>query len=151
MLPMEKVLGKFEKVISTILLLVAMFIVCFQTLELIWALVTSYYVRIGEVGLSYRPEYSQIVVVLFFNILLSLEIMETIKVYRHDHQAKIEIILIVVMIAISRKVLSMDTQQAHIEEELSTAALIIAFSLSYFLVRYLNRRKKNAEKNESEK
>lgn len=151
MLHLEKVLGKFEKVISTILLLVAMFMVCFQTLELIWELVTSFYIRIAEVGLSYRPEYAQTVVVLFFNILLTLEIMETIKVYRQDHQTKIEIILIVVMIAISRKILSMDAQKAHFEEELSTAALIIAFALSYFLVRYLNRRKIHSHDNELEK
>ena len=57
--------------------------------------------------------------------------METIKIYRHNHQAKIEIILIVVMIAISRKILAMDTQGSHVEEELATAALIVAFSLRY--------------------
>jgi uncharacterized membrane protein (DUF373 family) len=137
---MEKVLDKFETIISTILLLVAMFIVSFQTLELIWELITSFITRIKEVGLEYRPEYTQTVVVLFFSILLTLEIIETIKVFRHDHQAKIEIILIVVMIAISRKILAMDTQGSHVEEELATAALIVAFSLSYFLVRIRNKR-----------
>ena len=145
---MEKFLGKFEKLISTILLLVTMIVVSFQTLELIWALFSSFYLRIKEVGLEYRPEYTQTVVVLFFSVLLTLEIMETIKVYRHDHQAKIEIILIVVMIAISRKVLAMDMSEPHIEEELTIAALILAFSTSYFLVRYRNLKKEEAIKNE---
>lgn len=148
---MEKVLDKFEKIISTILLLVAMFVVSFQTLELIWELIISYSARIIEVGLEYRPEYTQTVVVLFFSILLTLEIMETIKVYRHNHQAKIEIILIVVMIAISRKILAMDTQEAHVEEELAISALIVAFSLSYFFVRIRNRKKVSTIKNEQDK
>lgn len=145
---MEKVLLKFERIISTILLLVAMFIVCFQTLELIWEMVTTFYVRIKEVGLKYAPEYTQTVVVLFFSILLTLEIMETVKIYSRDHHAKIEIILIVVMIAISRKILAMDSQNVHIEEELAIAALIVAFSVSYFLVR--NRNRSKAERIKSE-
>lgn len=77
--------------------------------------------------------------------------METIKIYRHNHQAKIEIILIVVMIAISRKILAMDTQGSHVEEELATAVLIVAFSLSYFLVRGRNRKKVPTIKNEQDK
>jgi uncharacterized membrane protein (DUF373 family) len=148
---MEKVLDKFEKIISTILLLVVMFVVSFQILELIWELIISFSARIKEVGLEYRPEYTQTVVVLFFSILLTLEIMETIKIYRHNHQAKIEIILIVVMIAISRKILAMDTQGSHVEEELTTAALIVAFSVSYFLVRTRNRKKVPTIKNEQDK
>lgn len=148
---MEKVLNKFEKIISTILLLVTMLVVSFQTIELIWELIISLSLRIKEVGLEYRPEYTQTVVVLFFNILLTLEIMETIKVFRHDHQAKIEIILIVVMIAISRKILAMDTQGLHVEEELAIAALIVAFSVSYFLVRTRNRKKVSTTKNEKDK
>lgn len=147
---MKDVLGKFEKVISTILLLVAILVVSFQTLELIWEMIISFSTRIKEVGLDYHPEYTQDVVVLFFNILLTLEIIETIKVYRQDHQAKIEIILIVVMIAISRKILALDSQRPHIEEELAIAALILAFSISYFMVRSRNRNKMVKIKSELE-
>ena len=139
---MEKILTRFERIITIILLIVAMIIIGFQTLELIWELITSFYIRISEVGLEHRPEYTQTVVVLFFNILLTMEVMETIKVFNQDHSVKIETILIVCMIAISRKLLATHSH-SDVNEELAIAALIIAFSVSYFLIRFKIREKKN--------
>ena len=135
---LTNVIGKFEKIVSIVLLIVAMLIASFQTLELIYEFSTALISRVRLSGFKYVPEYSQNVVVLFFNVLLTLEVMETIKVFRQSHEAKIQIIFIVVMIAISRKVFTIDLHTAHAEEIFAVAALMLVFSLAYFLVRKTN-------------
>jgi len=131
---MLKLSAHFERVISYILLAAGMVFICFQTLELLWELSKSIFARLQESGLNYNPEYSKNGVVLFFNVLLALEILETIKVFEKSHEIKIRIILIVCLIAVSRKILLLDTHESDPTAELALAALIIAFSLGYYLV-----------------
>ncbi|MES1226990.1 MAG: phosphate-starvation-inducible PsiE family protein, partial [Bacteroidota bacterium] len=64
-------------------------------------------------------------------------------VFDKAHEIKIRIIIIVCLIAVSRKVLVMDTHKSDPLSDLAIAALILAFSLSYFLV------KKNEKLSES--
>lgn len=131
---MLKLSAHFERVISYILLAAGMVFICFQTLELLWELSKSIFARLQESGLNYNPEYSKNGVVLFFNVLLALEILETIKVFEKSHEIKIRIILIVCLIAVSRKILLLDTHESDPTAEFALAALIIAFSLGYYLV-----------------
>src|SRR6478735_383195 len=119
---MEKFLEKFEVVISKVLLIAAMLLIGFQVLELSWETLKSLYAHISSAGLDYAPEYSRTVVVLFFNVLLSMEILQTIRVYNTEHIIKTRIILIVCLIAACRKVLLLDAKQGHPEEELTVAA-----------------------------
>lgn len=126
---------KFDRVISYILLSLGMFFICFQTLELVWEVGKGFVNRFeAGVALDYAPEYFKNVIVLFFNILLLLEILETIKVFDKSHEIKIKVILIVCLIAVSRKILLMDTHESNPAAEFAVAALILAFSISYFLV-----------------
>jgi len=131
---MEKFLEKYETIISKVLLVAAMILISFQVLELCCETVKSLKDRISAVGLDYAPEYARTVVVLFFNVLLSMEILQTIRVYNTEHIVKTRIILIVCLIAACRKVLLLDAKQGHPEEELTVAALILALSIGYFLI-----------------
>lgn len=139
---MEKIIKKFDKTISYVLLAMGMFFVSFQTLELVWEVGKGFVNRIqAGIALDYAPEYFKNVIVLFFNILLLLEILETIKVFDKSHEIKIRVILIVCLIAVSRKILLMDTHESNPAAELAVAALILAFSTGYFLVTRYGREK----------
>ena len=131
---MEKISRRFDRIITSILLGVGMILISVQTISLIWELGKSIYNRISEAGFDYAPEYGKTVIVLFFNALLALEIMETVKVSSSAHDVKIRIILLVCLIAISRKVLMLDLGHPEPLVELALAALVVAFSLGYFLV-----------------
>ena len=129
-----KISHQFDKIITSLLLGVGMILITVQTISLIWELGKTIYYRFTEAGLDYAPEYGRTVIVLFFNVLLALEIMETVKVSSSAHDVKIRIILLVCLIAISRKVLMLDLGHPEPIVELALAALVIAFAFSYYLV-----------------
>ncbi len=71
---------------------------------------------------------------VFFSVLLTMEIIQTIKVFSHSHTVKLKIILIVSLIAVTRKILMLDISDVGPMAEFAIAALIIALSAGYFLV-----------------
>jgi len=73
------------------------------------------------------------ITVLFFNVLLTVEIMQTIRVFSKNHIIKVRIILIVCLIAVSRKILELGHSSEPMAE-FSLAALILSLSTGYFLV-----------------
>lgn len=131
---MIKFSALFERWVSIILLGFAMLVVVYQIILLIYNTVLSIELRTEQVGLTYAPEYTKNVAVLFFNILLMLEIMETIKVFAHSHVIKARVILIVCLIAVSRKILALGEHHVDPLVEVAIAALILALSIGYFLV-----------------
>ncbi|MGF6928032.1 uncharacterized membrane protein (DUF373 family) [Chitinophaga sp. W2I13] len=71
---------------------------------------------------------------LFFNILLALEILETVKVFEKSHEVKIRIILMICMIAVSRKILMLDIFEGNPMSEIVLAALMVGLSGGYYLI-----------------
>lgn len=130
---MERILPNFEKYISYALMLVAMVGIVFLTLDLIWVfggrLAEAVQNRTFEVELKGRPAAA-----LFFSVLLWLEILQSVRVFANDHSIKLKIILIIGIIAVTRKILLMDVTHADPLSEFAVAALIIALSIGYFLV-----------------
>jgi uncharacterized membrane protein (DUF373 family) len=131
---MQTLLNRFEKIISYILMVCVMCYIAFQTIELVWESIKSYSARIREVGLDYTQEYGKSIFIIFFNILLALEILETVRVFDKDHDVKIRIILLVCIIAISRKVLTLDVKGSNPLAELALAALVVGLAGGYYLV-----------------
>ncbi|MHA3786863.1 phosphate-starvation-inducible PsiE family protein [Flavobacterium hauense] len=131
---MEKLSAKFEKYISITLLLLSGFFVIFQTVELLWITGEHMHMRFSS-GLNFTPapEYSRGIMIVFFNIMLMLEIMQTIKVFYKSYTLKLRIILLVCLIAVSRKVFLLDIEH-NAMLEFSTAALILAISAGYYLI-----------------
>jgi uncharacterized membrane protein (DUF373 family) len=127
-------LNKFEKIVSYILMVCVMCYIAFQTIELVWESIKGYTARIRAAGLDYTTEYGRSIFIIFFNILLALEILETVRVFDKDHDIKIRIILLVCIIAISRKILTLDTIGSNPVAEFALAALIIGLSGGYYLV-----------------
>jgi uncharacterized membrane protein (DUF373 family) len=134
---MEKHLNVFNRIISYVLLGTGMLFTIFQTLELGWEIIKGFKAHFAEAGMDYVPDYFRNVAVLFFNILLLLEILETVRVFKEAHEIKVKVILIVCLIAVSRKVLVMDTHESDPQAEIAIAILVLAFSVSYFLVKKL--------------
>ena len=131
---MIKFSDRFEKIISAILLAFAMLFIVFQVVQLLWNTVESFSRRFREAGMDYAPEYGRTVAILFFNIMLMMEIMQTIKVFAENHIIKVRIILIVCLIAVSRKILALGETTVEPMADFAIAALIISLSAGYYLV-----------------
>jgi uncharacterized membrane protein (DUF373 family) len=68
-------------------------------------------------------------------LLLGLELLETLKTYFSDYHVRIEVILIVAMIAVGRHIVQIDFEHMAPAALAGVAMLILALSISYYLVR----------------
>jgi uncharacterized membrane protein (DUF373 family) len=68
-------------------------------------------------------------------VVMGLEVLETLKVYLRDHYVRLEVILIVAVIAVSRQVIEIDFEHTNGMLLLGLSALIAALTFGYFLVR----------------
>ena len=68
-------------------------------------------------------------------VLLGLELIETLNAYSAEHRVRIEVVLIVAMIALGRHIVQMDFEHLGGPMLFGVAGLMIALALSYFLVR----------------
>jgi uncharacterized membrane protein (DUF373 family) len=68
-------------------------------------------------------------------VLLGLELLDTVKVYFREHSVRVEVILLVGLIAMGRHVLEIDLH--HIEPLVlfGFSSLVLALATSYFLVK----------------
>jgi uncharacterized membrane protein (DUF373 family) len=67
-------------------------------------------------------------------VVLGLELLETLRAYFRDHHVKLEVILIVAIIAVGRHVIQVDFEHAPAATLLGLAGVIIALTAGYFLV-----------------
>jgi uncharacterized membrane protein (DUF373 family) len=130
---MEKLTEQFEKYISSSLIVMAMVYVIYQTLGLFWIFGQRLASSIAD-GEFKVAEEGHPILAIFFNILITIEVIQTIRVFMHDQSIKIRVILIVGLIASTRKILLMDVIEANSTEVFATATLIIALAAGYFLV-----------------
>jgi uncharacterized membrane protein (DUF373 family) len=130
---MESMYARFEKYISYIMMGLAMLYVCFQVLDLVYHF-SSKLVHGFQIGSFAFEEKGRPVAGLFFNILLLLEIIQTIKVFATDHAVKVRIIMIVGLIAVTRRILMLDLDEVDPMSEFAVAALIISLAAGYYLV-----------------
>src|SRR4029078_6072068 len=131
---MLKFADRFERIISMILLGFGLVIIAYQGVQLIWHTVKSFQHRFSEPGLDYAPEYTKTIAILFFNILLMIEIVQTIKIFSHNHIIKVRVILIVCLIAASRKILELGEGHSDPMTMFALSALILSLAAGYFLV-----------------
>lgn len=68
-------------------------------------------------------------------VVLGLELLETLKTYFTRHHVRVEVILVVAIIAIGRHVIKTDFEHTPGIVLLGLAALILALVLGYFLVK----------------
>jgi len=81
----------------------------------------------------------------FFMILIGLELVETIKMYLDESKIHVEVVFLVAMIAVARKVIILDAKSQDWTTLLAVAAVILALSLGYYLFKMAHRHDKPKE------
>lgn len=80
-------------------------------------------------------EQTALVLPVFFNILIAIELIDTFNIYVKESHIKVQSILLIGLIAIGRKLLILDIGHADGLNNIGLAAIIIALSLGYYLVK----------------
>ena len=68
-------------------------------------------------------------------IVLGLELLETLRMYFAHHRVRLEIILVVAIIAVARHVINLDFHDLSGAEIAGVGALILALTGGYYLVK----------------
>lgn len=68
-------------------------------------------------------------------VLLGLELLETVRTYFTEHRIRLEVIMIVAMIAVSRHIITIDFEHADGVWLVGVASLVIALGAAYYLVK----------------
>ncbi len=72
---------------------------------------------------------------VFLLVLIGIELLDTIKVYLRKHVIHVEVVMLVAIIAISRKIIVMDYDKYSGIEMLGIAGIIVALAGGYFLIK----------------
>lgn len=70
-----------------------------------------------------------------FNIFIGLELLQTIKMYFDIHEIRGEMILLIALTAISRKLITMDYAQEEGMETIGLGILIAALGFGYYIIK----------------
>lgn len=129
---MTKWLRPFEHLIIQALIYMMAIIIMISTIELGYMLVKDiisppvFFLEIDELLELFG---------FFLLILIGIELLETIKAYLQDQIVHSEIVLEVALIAIARKVVILDLKEYSSTTIIGIAALIVAISGAYYIVR----------------
>jgi len=133
---MLEYLNRFERLIYYALMVMLALVIFLGVLELVVILFHAIFL-----DFSYRLANFEILEIFgyFLLILIGIELLETIKAYLIKNEIHVEIIILVAIIAVARKIILLDPFAEG--ETLNSAAMIalgvvvVALAASYYLVR----------------
>jgi uncharacterized membrane protein (DUF373 family) len=133
----ERFLRWFEIVIVAALQVLLIMLIVMATIALYGLFLQGVRNNIGEIGSAedlHGVLQRGIGGVLI--VLLGLELMETLKTYFSKHHIRVEVILVVTIIAVGRHIIKLDFEHVSASLLYGLSALMIALAADYFLVRW---------------
>jgi uncharacterized membrane protein (DUF373 family) len=127
---------KFEVAIFYFLLAIIVLYIGVEIIELVYqfgkALLTT---DDSTTRLLITKEQTALILPVFFNILIAIELIDTFNIYIKEHCIRVQNILLIGLIAIGRKLLILDLGHTDGLANIGLASIIIALSLGYYLVK----------------
>jgi len=129
---MEKILIKFEKCIVMVLLIMMMLAILISTIELGVLLIRQF---------LHPPRFlldiNELLEVFgfFLLVLIGLELLKTVQSFLEDDEIHVEVVLLVAIIAVARKIIIFDYKSLTPQMLISIAAIIVALSAGFYLVK----------------
>jgi uncharacterized membrane protein (DUF373 family) len=139
MLPFIK---SFEKIIIRVLVVLMAVVLLLSTVELAWVIVKD---AITPPILLLEIDELLEIFGLFMLVLIGIELLETIaKTYMAESVDHAQIVMAVAIIAIARKVIILDVKDLSGLALLGIAAIILALSIGYYLIKKKDERLKGS-------
>ena len=129
---MEQVIKSFERIVVLALLGIMMLAVFVSTVEL----AVIFYEQLMKPPVFFLNIEEMLEVFGFLlMVLIGLELLETIKSYLEDDIVHAEVVFLVAIVAVARKIVILDYKELSPQLLYGIAAVVLALSLGYFLVK----------------
>lgn len=132
---------KVESVVVYVLLALMLVTVAISTIELA---IIMYHEFISPPKYMFGLQDLLEVLGFFLMVLIALELLATIRAYI-EHKFHLEVVVIVAMIALARKIIILDYKQTTPATLYGMAAVILALSVGYYLVKRARENKEQTE------
>jgi uncharacterized membrane protein (DUF373 family) len=125
-------IDRFEHLIYMILIVLLGIVLIFAIVELVYLIITS--LISPQPGLIYN---SGIVTILgsFLIVLITVELLDTMKAYIAENVIHVEVVVLLAIIAIARKVILLDPASADSGELIGIGVIIIGLAAAFYLIK----------------
>lgn len=130
-----EILVKAERVIAIALLILMGVVVVSGVLEVAWVVVNDLF---QPPGFFLGVEDLFDIFGLFLMVLIGLELMTSIEMYLKENTIHAEIMFLVALTAVARKIVILDAKSIDALTVFALATLVIALSGGYFLIKRSN-------------
>lgn len=130
--PAIKQVLRFEKIVYGALIAMLMVLLAFAIIELGWTLVSD---LLNPPFLLLENHELITVLGVFLLVLIGVELLDTILAYFREQTIHVEIVVLLALIAISRKVILLDPAQTDPLELMGVGIMVIGFAGAYYLVK----------------
>ena len=130
-----EIFGKIERVIAIALLVIMTVVVVSGALEVAWVVVNDLF---QPPGFFLGVEDLFDIFGLFLMVLIGLELMTSIEMYLKENTIHAEIMFLVALTAVARKVVILDAKSSDYMTVFAIAALVIALAAGYYLIKRSN-------------
>lgn len=120
-----------EKMIVTIMILLMSLILVFATVELIISLYNDFF----KSGIIISLNSLMDVFGGFLLILIGIELLETIKIYLNNNVVHVEVVILVAIIALARKIVILKIEEISLDVMAGIGILILSLSVAYFFIK----------------
>jgi uncharacterized membrane protein (DUF373 family) len=133
---MIEIVNKFEKIIYAVLMALLMIVLIGSLLDLIWLLYKA--LILDSPALL---ETRELIAVLgaFLLVLIGVELLDTIKAYFHENTIHVEIVVLLAIIAVARKVILLDPSGMSANEFgfelMGIGVIVVGLSAGYYLIK----------------
>ncbi len=129
---MLRFLDKFERIIVFILIFMMSILILLATINLGWQILLN--IMQPPIALISMNALLDLFG-LFLLILIGIELIETIKVFITNHVIRVEVVMLVAIIAASRKIIIIDIDRVSDLLLIGMGVLIISLTLGYYFIK----------------
>ncbi len=129
---LEPLVGRFEKIIVVSLMIMMAIVVFFGTVELGYLIIVD--LLTPPMFILEVHEFLEIFGA-FLLVLIGVELLETISSYQEDRTIRVEIVVIVAIIAIARKVITLDYKTLTSYTFFDVGVMVLSLAISFFLLK----------------
>ena len=132
----DKLITKTEDIIYLILSILAILFIVIEVIDLAFV----FYREIRDFSFNDLKPLGLSGVPIFFNIIITLEILETFKNHHSDILGKVKLILLIGITAIVRKLITLDIKYSEYQLLFGISILILSLCVGYY---FLNKKDKS--------
>lgn len=129
---MKKISRLIEKGIIHVLIAMMSIILILATIELGYYLIRN--IAFSDYLLVDLDDLMDLFGV-FLLILIGIELLDTIKVYLKEKQVHVEVVVLVAIIAMARKIVVLKVEEFSGEIIIGIAVLVLALAIAYYLIK----------------